>query len=184
MSGYFNVWHFFVIFIVIVIIIAGIYYAAVQPNKKIKIPIAFSVVITSLLFGFIFLLVVDKYTKVVTLSKVENKRLLNTEEIIYTGIVKNDGNFAIGEVIFEIKLVNRGHGRISMEPGSFFQVRNLLDFFGMGGGADVLYKPQSIKKRFVVARNLPPNSIERFQVKFDYPAYFSNVTQFYSAEAH
>lgn len=184
MSGYFNLWHFFVIFVFIAIIAGGVAYAFIQPNKKIKWPITFSVTIASLLFGFVFMLVVDKYTKVVSLSKVENQRILNLEKIVYTGVVRNEGKFSIGEVIFEIKLVNKGRGTLDMAPGSFFQVRNLLDFFGLGGGADILYRPQTIKKRFVVARDLRPNSSEHFRVSFDYPAYFRNTSQFYSVEAH
>lgn len=184
MSGYLNIWHYFVILVFVAILAGGVVYAILQPNKKIKWPIIFSVTLATLLFGFIFLLVVDKYTKVVTLYKVENQRILNMEKIVYTGIVRNDGKYPIGEVVFEIKLVNKGHGSINMAPGSFFQVRNLFDFLGIGGGADILYKPQSIKKRFVVATNLQPNSVEHFRVMFDYPSYFKNTAEFYSAEAH
>ncbi|MDY0116591.1 MAG: DUF2393 family protein [Sulfurimonadaceae bacterium] len=185
MSGYLNLWHYFVIFVFVVILIGGVVFAFMQPNKKIKWPIVFSVSAATLLFGFVFLLIVDKYTKIVTLYKVENQRLLNIEKIVYTGIVRNDGKFSVGEVVFEIKLVNKGHGVRNLEPGTFFQVRNLFDFLGIGdGGADILYKPQTIKKRFVVATNLQPNATERFRVMFDYPSYFANTAQFYSVEAH
>jgi hypothetical protein len=185
MIGYFNLWHYFVIFAFCVILVGGIVYAFMQPNKKIAWPLAISVFLASLLFGFVFLLVVDKYTKVVKLYKVENSRILSLEKIVYTGIVRNEGKFPIGEVTFEIKLVNKGHGIRNVEPGTFFQVRNLLDFLGLNdGGADILYKPQTITKKFVVAKNLQPNASEHFRVMFDYPAYFVNTSQFYNVEAH
>jgi hypothetical protein len=56
-----------------------------------------------------------------------------------------------------------------------------MDFFT---GANVLYKPQTIKKRFVVATNLKPGEAQNFRVYFDFPPYFRNVSQFFSVEAH
>ena len=64
-------------------------------------------------------IVVDKYTKVVTLHKLKNKCLLSTEQIVYTGIVRNEGKHKIGRVTFELKLVNRGHATGNVKGGSF-----------------------------------------------------------------
>ena len=142
----------------------------------------FSVVlISSLLAGF-SIVVVDKYTKVVKLYKLKNKRLLNLEKIVYSGIVKNEGSFAVGKVIFELKLVNKGHVTGNVKPGSFFKASGLFEFFG--GGADVLYKPQTIIKKFVVARNLKPGTAKAFRVYFDYPPYFRSTAQFAKVYGH
>ena len=158
----------------------GLYTASKQP-KKIMFPMMLSVVLISTLIGAFSILAVDKYTKIAKLYKVENKRLLSIEKTIYTGIVKNEVNYEIGEVVFEVKLVNKGHVTGNVKAGSFFAPSSLIDFFS---GADILYKPQTIVKRFVVATNLKPGEAQHFRVYFDYPPYFRNVSQFFSVEAH
>jgi hypothetical protein len=120
-------------------------------------------------------MVVDKYTKKVGLYKLKNKRLLSTEQIIYTGIVKNEGNHKIGEVIFEIKLVNKGHATGNVKGGNFYKTSGFWDFFG---GSNKMYKPQSITKEFVVAKNLKPGDAKSFRVYFKYPPYFRSVADF------
>jgi hypothetical protein len=122
------------------------------------------------------ILVVDKYTKIVKLYKLENKRILQTEKIMYTGIVKNEGNHKIAKVTFEIKLVNRGMAVGNVKGGSFYKPSGFFDFFS--GGSNKLYKPQQIVKEFVVAKNLKPGQVKSFRVYMDFPPYFRSVAQF------
>ncbi|MBU1657492.1 DUF2393 domain-containing protein [bacterium] len=171
----FNVWHYLVVGIILLILALSIVAAFKQPNKKLLIPMIFSVtLVAALMLGF-GIMAVDKYTKIVKLYKMENKRLLGIEKIVYTGIVKNEGNYDIGEVVFEIKLVNKGHATGNVKAGSFFSPSGFADFFG---GSNILYKPQSITKKFVVAKNLRPGEAESFRVYFDYPPYFRSVAHF------
>ena len=112
----------------------------------------------------------------------KNKRLLSVEKIIYTGIVKNEGNYEIGKVTFEIKLVNKGHVTGNVKAGSFFNPSGMVDFFSGGSGRK--YKPQSITKEFVVAKNLRPGEAKSFRVHFDYPPYFRSVAHFGTVDGH
>ncbi|MBA3026522.1 MAG: DUF2393 domain-containing protein [Sulfurimonas sp.] len=182
MTTLFNYWHYFTLIIIFILYIGGLIAAFRQEKKKLIFPMAFSVTLVFSLLAIFSVVVVDKYTKVVKLYKLENKRLLSTEQIIYTGVVKNEGKYTIGEVIFEIKLVNKGHVTGNVKAGSFFAPSGFAEFFG--GGANVLYKPQTIIKEFVVATNLKPGEAEQFRVYFDFPPYFRNVADFSTVRGH
>lgn len=177
-----NYWHFIVFGIILLVFILGTIASLKQPEKKLRMPMIFSVaLITSLIAGF-SVVVVDKYTKQVKLYKFKNKRILSIEKIVYTGIVRNEGNHDIGEVTFEIKIVNKGHATGNVKGGSFYSPSGFKEFFG--GGYGVPYKPQSITKKFLVATDLKPGEAKSFRVYFDFPPYFSNVSQFAKVYAH
>lgn len=169
-----NYWHYIFLCITFFIFIGGVI-ASLKQKKKLVFPMIVSVTLVSVLLGFFSIMVVDKYTKKVGLYKLKNKRLLSTEQIIYTGIVRNDGNYEIGEVTFEIKLVNKGHATGNVKGGNFYQTSGFFDFFG---GLNKLNKPQSITKKFMVAKNLKPGEAQSFRVYFDYPPYFRSVADF------
>ncbi len=178
----FNYWHVIVLGIILLIFILGVVASFKQPNKKLIFPMIFSVaLICTLLAGF-SIIVVDKYTKIVKLHKMKNKRLLGIEKIVYTGIVKNEGNFEIGEVTFEIKLVNKGHATGNVKGGNFYKPSGFFDFFS--GKSIREYKPQSITKEFVVAKHLKPGEAKAFRVYFDYPPYFRSTAQFAKVYGH
>ena len=178
----FNYWHFIVFGVLLLILVGGIVASLKQPVKKLIFPMILSVtLIVSLIAGF-SVVVVDKYTKKATLHKFKNKRLLSSEKIIYTGIVSNDGFHEIGKVTFEIKIVNKGHATGNVKGGNFYKASGFFDFFS--GGANILYKPQTITKEFVVARNLKPGQAKSFRVYFDYPPYFKQVSQFAKIYSH
>lgn len=176
MSTLFNYWHFIVLSVIFLIFILTVILAFRQENKKLITPIIFSTFLIALLMSGFAIVVVDKYTKIAKLYKLENKRLLSIEKIIYSGIVKNEGNHEIGKVIFEIKLVNKGHVSGNVKAGSFFSPSGFSDFFSGVTGSS--YKPQQITKEFVVAKNLKPGEARSFRVNFDYPPYFKNVSHF------
>ncbi len=171
-----NYWHYGILSIVFLVFIWGIVSAVKQPKAKLIVPAIISVTLVSALVAAFSIVVVDKYTKIVKLYKLDSKRLLSIEKVVYSGIVKNEGSFPIGEVTFEIKLVNKGHATGNVKGGSFFKASGFIDFFS--GGANILYRPQSITKEFVVAYNLKPGAAKAFRVHFDYPPYFKSVAHF------
>jgi len=170
-----NYWHYIALAIVFLLFIGGVAAALRQEKKKLILPMLLSTIIVTGFLAVFSVLIVDKYTKVVNLYKLKNKRLLSTEKIIYTGIVKNEGKHTIGKVVFEIKLVNKGHATGNVKGGNFYKTSGFWDFFG---GANKMYKPQSITKEFVVARNLKPGDAKSFRVYFPYPPYFRSVADF------
>jgi len=171
-----NYWHYIFLGLSGFIFIGGLI-ASFRQEKKLIIPMLISVTLISGIFAVFSVLVVDKYTKVVKLYKLKNKRLLSTEQIVYSGIVRNEGNFPIGKVVFEIKLVNKGHATGNVKGGNFYKPSGFMDFFGGGMGIRK-DKPQSITKEFVVAKNLKPGAAKSFRVYFKYPGYFRNVADF------
>jgi len=186
MSTLFNYWHFIVLFIIFLIFVGGVATALKQEKKKLVAPMIFSVFLICVLLAGFSIVTVDKYTKKAGLYKLQNKRLLSIEKIVYTGIVKNEGNHEIGELTFEVKLVNKGHATGNVKGGSYYKPSGFFDFFG-GGGMDMLYKtnkPQNIVKQFVVAKNLKPGELKSFRVYFDYPPYFRSVSVFTKVIAH
>jgi len=178
----FNYWHFIVFFVIFVIFVGGVIASLKQEDSKMKFGMLLSISLISLFLAVFSVIVVDKYTKKVKLYKMDNKRLLSTEQIIYTGIVKNEGNYEIGEVTFEIKLVNKGHATGNVKGGNFYKASGFLDFFS--GGYDLNFKPQSLTKEFVVATNLRPGEAKAFRVYFDYPPYFRSTSQFAKVYGH
>ena len=177
-----NYWHFIVFGVIFLIFIGGVVASMKQESTKLKFGMLLTVSLISIFLAVFSVLVVDKYTKHVKLYKMKNKRLLSIEKIIYTGIVKNEGNHEIGEVTFEIKLVNKGHATGNVKGGNFYKASGFLDFFS--GGYDLNFKPQSVTKEFVVARNLKPGKAQSFRVYFEYPPYFRSTSQFAKVYGH
>jgi len=172
----FNYVHYLSLGVVGLLFLLGMISAFNQKDKKMMFGMVISTSIVTLFLAIFSVVVVDKYTKEVKLYKLKNKRLLNIEKIVYTGIVKNTGNFAVGKVTFEIKLVNKGHATGNVKGGNFYKASGFLDFFS--GGYNLNFKPQTITKEFVVAKNLKPGEAKAFRVYFDYPGYFRSVAQF------
>jgi len=171
-----NYWHYVFFGLIFLIFLFGVI-GALRGEKKLIFPMILSVTLVTALLAVFSVMVVDKYTKKVELYKLKNKRLLSTEQIIYTGIVKNTGNHTIGKVTFEIKLVNKGHATGNVKGGNFYKPNGIMDFFGGGFGMRN-DKPQSITKEFLVAKNLKPGTAKSFRVHFRYPPYFRSVADF------
>ena len=96
--------------------------------------------------------------------------------------VKNEGDFKIGKVTFEIKLVNKGHATGNVKGGNFFKPSGISDMFSLG--EDRKNRPQTITKEFVVAKNLKPGPAKSFRVHFKYPGYFRSVADFAEVSGH
>ncbi len=180
----FNYWHFIVLGIILVIFIGGVVSAFRQTNKKLIVPMLISVSLISILIAGFSVVVVDKYTKNPKIYKLKNKRLLSTEKIVYTGIVKNEGNHEIGKVTIEIKLVNKGHATGNVKGGNFYKPSGFFDFFSNVSGKKKAYKPQTVVKEFVIAKNLKPGEAKAFRVHFDWPPYFRSVAEFVKVSGH
>jgi len=172
-----NIWHYVVLGVILLIFILGIIRALKEPKVKMRYSMLFAVTLITLFMAVFSIFVVDKYTKHVKLYELKNKRLLSVERISYTGVVKNVGNYPIGKVTLEIKLVNKGHATGNVKGGNFYKPSGFFDFFTSGFGIDKS-KPQTIVKKFIVARNLKPGQAHRFYVHFRYPPYFRSVAQF------
>lgn len=183
MSTELNYVHFIVFFIIGVVFLAGVYSSLKQKKSSMKYSMLFTVTLISVFLAVFSVFVVDKYTKKAQLLKINNKRILSVEKIVYSGVVKNTGNFTIGKVVLEIKLVNKGHVTGNVKGSNFYKPSGFFDFLKNGMGIDK-DKPQTVVKRFVVARKLAPGKTKHFRIYFDYPPYFRSVADFVKLEAH
>lgn len=177
----FNYWHYVALGVILAVFISFVIIAFKQDDRKLLTQIIFSASLVCLIIAGFAIVAVDKYTKKAALYKLENKRILSIEKIAYSGTVKNEGNYEIGEVVFEIKLVNKGHVAGNVKAGSFFRPSGFFDFFSGSSNSD---RPQQITKKFVVAKNLKPGEAKAFRVYFDYPPYFKSVSHFAKIYAH
>jgi len=172
----FNYLHYLALTLIFLLFVVGIVKSLQQKKRKLLIGMVFSVTIISIFFAIFSVIIIDKYTKKVELYQVKNKRLLGIEKIIYTGIVKNEGDFTIGKVVFEVKLVNKGHATGKVKGGDFYKPNGLFDF--IPNAKEQKAKPQTITKKFIVARNLKPGTSKSFRVYFSFPPYFRSVADF------
>jgi len=175
---YLNYWHYISFGIIFIIFILGMISAFKQESKKIASQMFVINIVVSILFIVVAIFVVDKYTKKVELGKVKNRRLLSTEQIVYYGIVKNTGDFTVGTVTFEVKLVNKGNAIGKLKGQSFYKSSGLLGFFEQGFELMDFSKPQTVTQTFTIAENLEPGTAKQFRVYFKYPGYFSSVAQY------
>jgi len=182
MTTYFTVWHYTVVIISIIIFLLLVFLSFRDKRPGVRNAMIFSsFLVMSLVSGFL-ILALDKYTKKVKLVGLTNYRQLNTEKIFYSGYVTNTGNYTIGSVKIEFKIVNKGHVSGNVKGGSFFKPSGVSEFFS--SGSSKRYRPQKLEETVVVAKNLEPGKTKYFNVTFDYPPYFKQVSHFQRIFAH
>lgn len=181
MSTYFTIWHYGALLIGFIIFILTVVLAFQEKRPGIRNSIIFSSILVNVMLAFIILMALDKYTKKVEVFNLSNYRLLQTEQIVFTGVVKNIGNYTIGKVELEIKLVNKGHATNNVKGTNFYKPSGFSDMFSTSSKD---YQPQTLIETPVIAENLEPGESRRFRVAFEYPPYFKGVTQFTRIFAH
>ncbi len=182
MMTYLTIWHYAVIIVTVVIFVMLVIISLREEKSSVRNAMIFSSLLVMTLVSAFLILALDKYTKKVTLAGLKNKRYLSTERIVYSGYVKNTGNYTIGTVKVEFKIVNRGHVTGNVKGGSFFRPSGMGDFFG--GGDKRAYRPQKLEETVIVAKDLAPGKSKHFNVSFDYPPYFKQVSHFQRVFAH
>lgn len=182
MSTYFTAWHYFALVLGALIFILTVILAFYEKRPSIRNSVIFSSLLVNIVIGFVIIMALDKYTKKAEVYNLQNHRLLQTEQIVFTGVVKNVGNYTIGKVKLEIKLVNKGHVSGNVKAGTFYKASGFGDFFSGESGRD--YQPQTLIETPVIAENLEPGESRHFRVRMDYPPYFKGVTQFTRIFSH
>ncbi len=181
MSTYFTVWHYGALVIGFIIFILTVILAFQEKRPNIRNSIIISSILVNTMLAFIILMALDKYTKKATVYNLSNYRLLQTEEIVFTGVVKNVGNYTIGKVELEIKLVNKGHATGNVKGANFYKPSGFSDMFN---NSSKDYQPQTLIETPIIAENLQAGESRRFRVAFEYPPYFKGVTQFTRIFSH
>lgn len=184
MSTYFTIWHWVAIILFATLFVLLTLLSLREKNQNTMLSMIFSsflVIVTAAVFS---LMAIDKYTKVATLHSVKNTRILRNETIMFTGYVKNTGNYQIGKITLTVKLVNKGHVTGNVRGGNLYRPSGILDFFTSFGQESRSDRPQKVEHEFVVAKNILPGEAVSFRVKMPYPPYFKHVAEFTSITAH
>jgi len=174
MNTYFTFWHYGTVIFFTALLIFLIVTTLRQPksNSKTSIIITYILVIPGFMFGT--LLILDSYTKKITLSDVKDYRFLPTEKIFFIGSVRNSGKYTIGEVSVEIKIVNKDSAAKKGEPS--YQSNAFAELIG-----DERAKPSYLIVTEVVATNLKPGQRKDFRIIMRHPSYFRGYTSYVRA---
>lgn len=168
----FNYWHFIAFGFIWIVAILSMVLAYMTLDKKTVPSVMFLIPLFAVILSGVSIPVVDGATKKVSLYKIDNKRKLFTEEIVFYGVVSNDGDFEVGEVELEIRMTNKGKGVSAKKFGSIF----VPDGFTV--------KPQQVVENRVIATNLMPGESREFRVYLRYPSYFTDSMNFTKLTAH
>ena len=179
MTSPFTIWHYLDF-----ILISGLLaWLIIYTLKKNDIPQKGSFIATYILIAFLVLIItvaaINGYTKKVLLLNVTNHRFLSTESIIYTGTVRNAGDYDVGEVEIEIKIFDKGtfkQGRPSYESTAFGDYYNDADIRKLFGYKNTKLKETSYTIRKIVAKELHAKEGRQFAVSIDYPPHFNGYT--------
>lgn len=171
----FTIWHYLNFLIIASALIVAIIYALKQKNMTQKS----SFIATYCIIAFSVLMMthigINTYTRQVTLLSIENHRFLSTESIIFTGTIRNTGNYDVGEVELEIKIFDKGskkQGSASYESTAFKDFYNDSDIRKLFGFKNTEALPSSYTISKTLTKELKAGHTESFAVSIDYPPHF------------
>lgn len=165
MNIYFTFWHYgaIALSILLFILFSLLAFYAKRLWAQLLIVLSSLIVSVALLVGMFTML--EKTTKKAEIYNLRYNRMLQTEQIVFLGTVKNIGEYHINTVKLELIMEN------VPEPGS-----------GIFGGAphafnealDSTFKPQKLTYTYTIATDLDPKVSKQFTLLIDYPPYFNN----------
>ena len=168
MEGYFNVFHFIALAVLALLSVLFALIARGEKNPKFfKIYIAINVIAT-LMLGYFFMMIVDKYTKKAVLMEFSGHRVLRNETIVFKGSLRNTGEFSIANCDLTVKLINNPVSKDTI-AGSIFKPSGLSLFSRGEERSNVVEITAS------VAKNIAPKQIRNFSISMPYPSYFANT---------
>lgn len=179
MSTSFTIWHYLSFIIISVMLAMTIIYTLKQKDIPQKGSYIATYSIVALILLTFAIIGINGHTKQVLLVNVENHRFLSTESIIYTGTVRNAGDYDVGEIEIEITIYDKGRkrqGRTSFESTAFKDYFNDTDIRKLFGFEKPEIKPASFIIRKTVAKELKAKEVKQFAVSIKYPTYFRGYT--------
>ena len=178
---YMTIIHWFALFFYIVLFILLVIISKKEKRRNLFWSMVFASFLVTSTAALFTIFVLDKYTKKGKLISIENHRILRTEEIVFKGKVANVGKFKIGQCKLTIKMINNPLSAGSLGQGQIFTPSGLEFFKSKEKKKE---RKNTIKKEFVVAKNLKPREVEPFTVRMKYPPYFSKPKVIYKLHCH
>lgn len=175
MSTSYTIWHYLAFIIISAMLTIAIIYTLKQKEIPQKGSFIATYSIAALVLLILAIIGINGYTKQVILVNVKNHSFLSTESIIYTGTVRNIGNYDVGHVEIEIEVFDKGlkkQSRASYQSTAFKDYYNDVDIRKLFG-FNPLDKPTSFSIRKTVAKELKAGQSKQFTVSVRYPSFFS-----------
>ena len=165
MNIYFTFWHYgaIVLSLLLFILFSLLAFYAKQLWAQLLVVLSSLIVSIALLIGMFAWL--EKTTKKAEIYNLHYNRMLQTEQIIFLGTVKNTGNYNVDRVQLQLIMENgpvEGTGNFGGAPHAFEEAM------------DSNYKPQKLTYNYTVATDLDPKISKQFSIMIDYPPYFNN----------
>lgn len=170
MSSPFTIWHYVDFILIATLFALAVFYTLKQKDLPQKSSYIATYSIAALVLLLLTNIAINQYTKKVVLLNVKDQRFLSTESIIFTGTVRNTGDYDVGEVEIEIEIFDKGlkkQGKLSFESSAF------KDYFGKNNSE--VHQPSFLFRR-TVAKELKAGHSKHFAVSIDYPSYFQGYT--------
>ncbi|MBE0495376.1 MAG: DUF2393 family protein [Campylobacterales bacterium] len=171
--GYFTLLHILVLLFLFVLFVLLTVLARREKRPKIFWSIIFSNILVTLVLMIFAMLVLDKYTKSAVIENLTQKRILISEQITFSGQIRNVGNFTIGKCFFEVKLVNNPLSAGGLSGGQVFKPTKGLSF-----GSSQEERSSTVVETFLIATHLRPDELRNFSVSMAYPSHFQRTTTF------
>lgn len=169
-------WHTLFLSILSLIFLIGSILALRSDSKWSGMIILITVLTLTGFFGWIS---INQSVYHVELSRIDDHRLYQSEQLVITGVVKNVGEFPVANVIGTVKLVN-AQGSNAKKASQFGQPTAFAEILG----DDPSFKPQNIISEHVIVDYLNPGSSKSFTILMDYPPYFKNTSYEIEAKAN
>lgn len=175
MNIYLTFWHYLVLVIALLLITLSIF-SALQTKRLIQ---QLAILFGSFIFigagTFIILAGLESYTKKAEIFNLHHDRLLQSEQIVFTGVVKNMGEYPLARVQLELVLQNTQKQQSGIFGGAPHAFNEAFD---------TKYQPQTINYDYTIATDLPPGCSKTFTIMIDYPPYFNDAAYHTKAIAH
>jgi hypothetical protein len=178
---YFTILHWLALGFFLVLFLLLVFVSRKETRPNVFWSMVFASFLVTSTGAFFTMFVLDKYTKKAKLLRIENHRILRTEEIVFKGKVMNVGKFTIGHCTLSIKMVNNPVEGGKLSGSQIFKPSG-LDFFKPKD--DSKERPNTVEREFVIAKNIKPKEIQPFTVRMRYPPYFTKTRLIYHLYCH
>ncbi|MCR4941707.1 MAG: DUF2393 domain-containing protein [Campylobacter sp.] len=178
-ANYFSIVHILVL-VVIGVISFLLFILSFKADRKIFFPLLFTNVLVTVCLSVFLMIVLDKYTKKGKLEDLKSQRILRNESIVFSGKVRNVGQFTISKCNLVVKLINQPLNKDTLKGEALFKPSGMKLFSWLFNDSNS--KPNTVEYKFTIVRDLESKKSLPFSVAMPYPPYFTNgmnITKLY-----
>jgi hypothetical protein len=164
-------WHYGLLVCLAVLFLIGLF---ISMRTRSKLSILTTITLILAMFGVFGWKGINDNVYKVEISQLSQERYYQSEQIVIKGLVRNVGNFPVGNVKGTVILSN------SRSPGGSQGKENLFTqpsvFAEIYKGDDPSFKAQNVVEEHVIAEYLNPGKSKTFTIIMDYPPHFKRAS--------